>query len=102
MSEGSDQTRPGAKAPIVCPKCLAQMLPVNRFGVEIDQCTGCSGIFLDRGELEVLSQAEANFYSAGQQPMPAQQYVAPQQYPQRPGFLGGLFGGGHQGRYGHH
>lgn len=109
MSQGFDQTRPEAKAPIVCPKCLAQMLPVKRFGVEIDQCTGCGGIFLDRGELEVLSQAEANYYTVSQQPMPAQRYEAsqqympaPQQYPPRGGFLGGLFGGGHQGRYGHH
>lgn len=116
MSQVSDHTRPEAKAPIVCPKCLAQMLPVNRFGVEIDQCTGCGGIFLDRGELEVLAQAEANFYGSGTQAVPAQQYAAPpqqyaappqqympsQQYPPRGGFLGGLFGGGHHGRYEHH
>ncbi|WP_082993134.1 zf-TFIIB domain-containing protein [Mycobacterium sp. 1245111.1] len=106
----SDHTRPEPKAPIACPKCVAQMLPVHRFGVEIDQCTGCGGIFLDRGELEVLAQAEANFYGSGPQPAPPQQYSAqpqqympPQHYPQqRGGFLGGLFGGGYHGRYEHH
>jgi Zn-finger nucleic acid-binding protein len=91
------------------------MLPVSRFGVEIDQCTGCGGIFLDRGELEVLAQAESKFYAAAQSPPapaqqyvpPQQQYVPPQQYPQQGGFLGGLFGGGDHDsrrgrRYGHH
>jgi Zn-finger nucleic acid-binding protein len=33
----------------------------ERSGVTIDQCTECRGIFLDRGELEKLFDAEANW-----------------------------------------
>lgn len=104
---------------LLCPRCVSQMLPVQRFGVTIDQCTGCGGVFLDRGELEQLSEAEAKFYAAQQPPQPAPPLggYAPAQYPAQPvyvensrprGFLGGLFGegyyGGHHGGYrgGHH
>lgn len=45
-----------------CPKCESDMRSYERNGVTVDQCTGCRGIFLDRGELERLIDAEANFY----------------------------------------
>ena len=51
-------------APLTCPKCESEMRPYERNGVIIDQCTGCRGIFLDRGELESLMDAEAAFYAA--------------------------------------
>jgi Zn-finger nucleic acid-binding protein len=35
----------------------------ERSGVTIDQCTECRGIFLDRGELEKLFEAESNWNS---------------------------------------
>jgi uncharacterized protein len=38
------------------------MHTVDRRGVHIDQCTGCRGIFLDRGELEQMSNAEHSHY----------------------------------------
>ncbi|RIK37673.1 MAG: hypothetical protein DCC58_17660 [Chloroflexi bacterium] len=41
-----------------CPKCIAPMRVIERNGVTIERCTECGGIFLDRGELERLSQAE--------------------------------------------
>jgi len=34
----------------------------HRSGVEIDQCTKCLGIFLDRGELPRLIEAEATYF----------------------------------------
>lgn len=37
------------------------MRQYERSGVTIDQCTECRGIFLDRGELEKLFEAEANW-----------------------------------------
>lgn len=49
--------------PLSCPKCGAEMRPYERNGVIIDQCTGCRGIFLDRGELESLMDAESSFYA---------------------------------------
>lgn len=57
-------------APLTCPKCAAEMRPYERNGVIIDQCTGCRGIFLDRGELESLMDAEAS-YNAARNPAPA-------------------------------
>ena len=39
------------------------MRRVERSGVVIDRCTSCGGVFLDRGELEHLVQAE-NAYVA--------------------------------------
>ncbi|GEK21838.1 TFIIB-type zinc ribbon-containing protein [Cellulomonas xylanilytica] len=63
--------------PLVCPKCGSDMRAYERNGVTIDQCTGCRGIFLDRGELEKLTDAEASYY--GSRPAPAA--PAPAQYP---------------------
>ena len=44
------------------------MHTVDRRGVHIDQCTGCRGIFLDRGELEQMSHAEHSYYGPGGAP----------------------------------
>ena len=43
---------------MTCPKCHGEMRVYERSGVTIDQCTECRGIFLDRGELERLVDAE--------------------------------------------
>lgn len=51
---------------LTCPKCQAEMRSYERNGVTIDQCGDCRGIFLDRGELERLMDAEAGFYSKQQ------------------------------------
>ncbi|WP_370635549.1 zf-TFIIB domain-containing protein [Cellulomonas sp. C5510] len=40
------------------------MRAYERNGVTIDQCEGCRGVFLDRGELESLIDAEGAFYSS--------------------------------------
>ena len=50
-------------ATLVCPKCGSDMRSYERNGVTVDQCTGCRGIFLDRGELERLVDAEGQHYS---------------------------------------
>ncbi|MGY1700384.1 TFIIB-type zinc ribbon-containing protein [Geodermatophilus sp. SYSU D00766] len=82
---------------LVCPKCQGAMRTYERNGVHVDQCTECRGIFLDRGELERLIDAENSWHGAaagarpGQQPQhqqpqhqqhgaPQQQYGAPQQH----------------------
>ncbi|MGW6530028.1 TFIIB-type zinc ribbon-containing protein [Streptomyces venezuelae] len=85
-----------------CPKCHAPMHTYNRNGVQIEQCNGCRGIFLDYGELESLTRLEAQW---GQQPPPPPAPpAAPQGYPaaQAPAW-GGPHGGhgGHGGHYGH-
>ena len=60
---------------MTCPKCHGEMRVYERSGVTIDQCTECRGIFLDRGELEKLFEAESNWNSRqpqGAPPRPAQ------------------------------
>jgi uncharacterized protein len=47
---------------IECPKCGSEMRSYERNGVTVDQCSGCRGIFLDRGELERLVDAEGAHY----------------------------------------
>lgn len=47
---------------VICPKCQSQMMTFNRQGVHIEQCDGCRGIFLDRGELERIVDAEQRHY----------------------------------------
>ena len=56
---------------MTCPKCHGEMRVYERSGVTVDQCTECRGIFLDRGELEKLFEAEANWSGSGA-PRPAQ------------------------------
>jgi len=43
---------------LICPKCQGLMRTYERSGVTVDQCGDCRGIFLDRGELEHLVDAE--------------------------------------------
>ena len=43
---------------LICPKCQGRMRTYERSGVTVDQCSDCRGIFLDRGELERLVDAE--------------------------------------------
>jgi len=46
---------------LICPKCKGPMRTYARNGITIDQCTTCHGIFLDRGELELLISAERSY-----------------------------------------
>lgn len=62
---------------MTCPKCHGQMRQYERNGVTVDQCAECRGIFLDRGELERLTQAENAWHGSRQQhaaPPPPQQH----------------------------
>ena len=56
-------------AELTCPKCQAPMRSYERNGVTVDQCTGCRGVFLDRGELERLVDAESAYYEAQSAPV---------------------------------
>jgi Zn-finger nucleic acid-binding protein len=49
-------------ATLTCPKCGGEMRSYERNGVTVDQCGECRGIFLDRGELERLIDAESSHY----------------------------------------
>jgi len=56
------------------------MRSYERNGVVLDQCTECRGVFLDRGELERLIDAEAAYYD--DRPSAPQHQPAPQHEPQ--------------------
>ena len=73
---------PGETATLTCPKCGGEMRTYERNSVHIDQCADCRGIFLDRGELDRLIDAESEFYQSRQQAPPAQ--VTPPGYSQQP------------------
>jgi uncharacterized protein len=87
------------------------MRQYERSGVTIDQCTECRGIFLDRGELEKLFEAEASWnrqhagppqpsHAAGPQPgygPPPPPPPTTHGYPPAP-----AYGSGHYGYHGHY
>lgn len=41
-----------------CPKCAAPLKERSFKKIQIDQCTGCGGIWLDPGELEQVAERE--------------------------------------------
>lgn len=66
------------------------MRTYERNGVTVDQCADCRGLFLDRGELERLVDAEGAWRGAAQAPQaPAQQAPAQQASMQHPYSYGG-------------
>lgn len=42
-----------------CPKCRADMAPIDYDGVEVDRCEHCNGMWFDAGEIEELSNSAA-------------------------------------------
>jgi Zn-finger nucleic acid-binding protein len=56
---------------LTCPKCHGTMRTYERNGVHVDQCGDCRGIFLDRGELERLIDAENDWHGETRAPKPA-------------------------------
>lgn len=41
---------------LACPKCTSYMFPGRKKGVQIDCCSSCNGIWLDKGELATIAQ----------------------------------------------
>lgn len=37
-----------------CPKCGGQMAEISMGDVRVDECSGCKGIFFDKGELDLM------------------------------------------------
>ncbi|MBI3805298.1 MAG: zf-TFIIB domain-containing protein [Nitrospirae bacterium] len=49
-----------------CPKCGSDLQEIEHLGIKVDRCSGCSGIFFDKGELETLLQThEPNGFLGG-------------------------------------
>jgi Zn-finger nucleic acid-binding protein len=93
---------------MTCPKCHGDMRQYERSGVNVDQCVECRGIFLDRGELERIFEAEANWnrqHSPAAAPPPrGANYGPPPPAPaqHQPGYPPAPAYGGHYGYHGHY
>ncbi|MBN2052594.1 zf-TFIIB domain-containing protein [Candidatus Woesearchaeota archaeon] len=37
-----------------CPKCAIEMSKKKRNGITIDKCESCGGIWLDKGEIDII------------------------------------------------
>ena len=71
-----------------CPKCRGEMHAYERNGVTVDQCGECRGLFLDRGELERLVDAEKTWSAA---PTPTYSHQGRPYQKKRKSFLSELF-----------
>jgi Zn-finger nucleic acid-binding protein len=80
--------------PLTCPKCGGQMRNYERNGVVVDQCTDCRGIFLDRGELERLIDAEGAHYERQYSEWQQEDKGQKQRKSRKRSFLEGLLEGG--------
>jgi uncharacterized protein len=90
---------------MTCPKCHGEMRQYERSGVTVDQCVECRGIFLDRGELERLFEAEATWnrqHPAATGRPAAGGYVPPPPPPPAPGHPGYAPAPAYGGQYGYH
>ncbi|NWF89612.1 MAG: zf-TFIIB domain-containing protein [Ignavibacteriaceae bacterium] len=41
-----------------CPKCGMELIEINYKKLKIDKCSACSGIWLDAGEFEAVTEME--------------------------------------------
>ena len=44
-----------------CPKCNVDLMISDRQGIEIDFCSQCRGVWLDRGELDKIVERAARY-----------------------------------------
>jgi Zn-finger nucleic acid-binding protein len=56
---------------MICPKCSGKWDTHDRNGVIVEECAGCQGVFLDRGELERLIDAESDYLATIDPPVDA-------------------------------
>lgn len=61
-----------------CPVCDQDLVMSDRQGIEIDYCSKCRGVWLDRGELDKIIER-----SVREAPQPAAPQPAPQAAPYR-------------------
>ena len=47
-----------ARDDLKCPRCGSHMAEVALGRVKADRCRSCGGVFFDKGELEIMSQAK--------------------------------------------
>ncbi|MBI3769625.1 MAG: zf-TFIIB domain-containing protein [Deltaproteobacteria bacterium] len=47
-----------------CPKCGEGLAAANHFGVTVEECVNCGGMWLDKGELDELAKRESSGWLA--------------------------------------
>lgn len=86
---------------LTCPKCDGAMRTYERSGVTVDQCGECRGIFLDRGELDRLIDAEQSWHSDAPAPREAPYQPTPPYREERSGYRERSGYGEHDGHDGY-
>ncbi|RSY03074.1 hypothetical protein DAH81_24265 [Sphingomonas koreensis] len=61
----TDSMRPQG---LLCPVCKTDLIMSERQGIEIDYCSQCRGVWLDRGELDKI--IERSLGESASRPMP--------------------------------
>ena len=41
-----------------CPKCGMELIEIDYKAIKVDKCSGCEGVWLDAGELKMVSKLE--------------------------------------------
>ncbi|MBI2253034.1 MAG: zf-TFIIB domain-containing protein [Proteobacteria bacterium] len=65
-----------------CPVCNQDLVMSDRQGIEIDYCSKCRGVWLDRGELDKIIERSGREAPQAAAPQPAP-YREDQQYQRR-------------------
>jgi uncharacterized protein len=85
---------------LICPNCSSEMNIANKFGVEIDHCPRCKGVWLDRGELEKITNIQDRYeedhykkyrYERDHDDDDDDDYHKKRKHKRKGGFLGELF-----------
>jgi Zn-finger nucleic acid-binding protein len=79
-----------------CPRCQVDQTIADRQGVEIDFCTQCRGVWLDRGELDKVIERASRFAADDDDdrwrgPERPREYDREHYYKKRKSFWGELF-----------
>lgn len=95
----------GAGHGLLCPECKIDLVMSERQGIEIDYCTKCRGVWLDRGELDkIIEQSVVAERPGNATPVPSageqQAYRDRDYYDDGHGSKRGGHGGGHGSGHG--
>lgn len=58
MKQQQTESQESAQALMRCPKCGTKLDTITHHEVTVEECPSCQGMWLDRGELEILAQRE--------------------------------------------
>ena len=66
-----------------CPIDGTPLVMTERYGVEIDYCPTCRGVWLDRGELDkIIERSQAHMQAAQAQPYQPEPFSQPKRHDQ--------------------